>query len=256
MARKKRIEIPGFHHVHNKSIDTKDVLKSNTDKDKFLEILEEVSIQYNIKIHSYCITDTSYHLLLENSLSNLSLAMKQLNSLYSMYFNKKYKRSGTLWQDRFKSWYISNLKYLQTIYKYIESTPIYENLGSDIGEYSYSSSFMILNNSILECSKESFILNRFTKSELIDYFQIPLSQEEISNIHEFRKQKISIKNEEYTKEKVISLYYIFKDVKSKKQRNDKIYYAFQKGYKQSEISNYLNLSDSSISKIILSNRNS
>jgi len=256
MPRKKRIEIPGFHHVYNKSIDTMSVLENDDDKEEFIEILQEVAIQYNLTVHSFCITNTNYHLLVENSMPNLSLAMRQLNSIYAMYFNKKYTRQGHVWQDRFKSWYISNLKYLQTIYKYIESNPILEDLAYSIGEYKYSSSFMILNNSILDCAKKSFILNRFTKDELIEYFQTPLTNEENASIYEFRKEKVTIENEKFVKQKVQSLYYIFKDSKSKQERNEKILYAFRKGYKQSEISNYLKLSDSSISKIILKSRNS
>jgi len=256
MPRKKRIEIPGYHHVHNISIDTIDVLEQDIHKDKFIEILQEVSKQYNLVVHAFCVTNKTYHLLVENSLPNLSLAMRQLNSLFAMYFNKTFNRSGPVWQDRYKSWYISNLKYLQTIYKYIESNPIVEGLAYCIGEYKYSSSYRILNNSILDCSKSCFILNRFTKDELIEYFQTPLTKEENASIYEFRKEKVTVEDEKIVKEKVQSLYYIFKDSKSKQERNEKILYAFRKGYKQSEISNYLKLSDSSISKIILKSRNS
>ena len=256
MSRKRRIEIPGFHHINNISIDKKKVLKSHEDKERFIEILQEVSSRYNLIIHSYCITKDSYHLLIQNFTTNLSLAMRQLNSLYSMYYNKKYSRSGTLWQDRYKSWYISNIKYLHTIYRYIESTPVFEELSYNIGEYKYSSSYRIFNNNILDCSKNSFILNRFTKKELVQYLDKPFSDEELKIIDEFRKEKFILKKEKVIKEKTESLYTIFRDSKSKKERNKRILFAFNKGYKQSEISLYLNLSSSSISKIIQKGGNS
>ena len=256
MSRKRRIEIPGFHHINNISIDNKKILKSHEDKDRFIEILQEVSNRYNLIIHSYCITKDSYHLLIQNFTTNLSLAMRQLNSMYSMYYNKKYSRSGTLWQDRYKSWYISNIKYLHTIYRYIESTPVFEELSYNIGEYKYSSSYRIFNNNILDCSKNSFILNRFTKKELAQYLEKPFGEDELKIIDEFRKEKFILKKEKVIKEKTESLYTIFRDSKSKKDRNKRILLAFNKGYKQSEISLYLNLSSSSISKIIQKGGNS
>ena len=57
--------------------------------------------------------DNHYHLLLKTSVLNLSLHMRQVNSRYSLYFNKKYKRVSPLWQERFKSWYAYDEKYLK-----------------------------------------------------------------------------------------------------------------------------------------------
>ena len=117
MPRRVRIELAGFHHVYNRAVERKYILQHPIDKDKFLEILNEVCEKYKLKIHSYCIMDNHYHLLLENSLENLSLAMRQLNSKYATYYNKKYNRVGHLWQDRFKSWYVLNENYLYILYK-------------------------------------------------------------------------------------------------------------------------------------------
>jgi putative transposase len=50
--------------------------------------------------------DNHYHLLLENSLENLSLAMRQLNSKYATYYNKKYNRIRYFWQGSYKSFII------------------------------------------------------------------------------------------------------------------------------------------------------
>ena len=106
MPRRVRIELAGFHHVYNRAVERKYILQHPIDKDKFLEILNEVCEKYKLKIHSYCIMDNHYHLLLENSLENLSLAMRQLNSKYATYYNKKYNRVGHFWQGRYKSFII------------------------------------------------------------------------------------------------------------------------------------------------------
>jgi hypothetical protein len=70
--------------------------------------------------------DNNYHLLIETSLENFSLFMRKVNSNYAIYFNKKYKRAGHLWQGRYKSWYVIHDDYLYSLFKYIE----YLRLGS------------------------------------------------------------------------------------------------------------------------------
>ena len=59
-----------------------------------------------------------YYLLIEVQQTNFSKYMKQLNSNYAIYFNKKYKRSGHLWQGRSKSWYVTDEVHLREMYSY------------------------------------------------------------------------------------------------------------------------------------------
>lgn len=250
MPRRVRIELAGFHHVYNRAVEKKYILQNLVDKDKFLEILNEVCEKYKLTVHSYCIMDNHYHLLLENSLENLSLAMRQLNSKYATYYNKKYKRVGHLWQGRFKSWYVLNENYLYILYKYIESNPVSAKMTSKIGKYKYSSSYTILNNSMEPCIRNSFILRNFSVKELAMFLSIPLNSKEVKNINSIHKEKVKIVDNIVVREKEKSLGLIFHNINSKEDRNKSIVYAFMNGYKQSEISRYLEISSSSVSKIL------
>ena len=252
MPRRTRIELAGFHHVYNRAVERKYILQNISDKDKFLEILNEVCKKYKLIIHSYCIMDNHYHLLLENKLENLSLAMRQLNSKYAIYYNKKYKRVGHLWQDRFKSWFVLNENYLYILYKYIESNPVSAKMTNKIGKYKYSSSYTILNNSIEPCIKGSFILRDFSPKELAMFLSIPLNIEEVKNINSIHKEKVKVEENIVVREREKSLEFIFSNINTKEERNKSIVYAFIDGYKQSEIARYLKISSSSISKIIKS----
>ena len=104
MARRLRIESAGFHHVYNRGVEKRKTFMDDKDKDKFLEIVCEVAKLYHFKIHSYCLMDNHYHLLLENEEENLSLGMRQINSSYAKYFNKRYIRVGHLWQGRLRAY--------------------------------------------------------------------------------------------------------------------------------------------------------
>ena len=80
--------------------------------------------------------------------------MRQINANYSIYFNKKYKRVGHLWQGRFKSWYVTDEAYLYTLMLYIEQNPLKSNMVNAVEEYPYSSAHLFLDlNNTDECLK-------------------------------------------------------------------------------------------------------
>lgn len=93
-------------------------------KETFLAVLCKVCAIYKVNVHDYCLMYNHYHLLVETTAENLSLFMRQINSDYAIYFNKKYRRTGHLWQGRYKSWYIIQDAYLYILFRYIEHDPI------------------------------------------------------------------------------------------------------------------------------------
>jgi REP element-mobilizing transposase RayT len=140
MPRKPRIEDAGYYHIVNRGVEQRNIFLDDGDFYKFLEFVDEYKKLYRFKIHSYCLMDNHYHLLMETTDTNLSLIMKQLNNNYTRYFNKKYNRVGTLWQGRYKSWYVYDERYLHTLMKYIEYNPIKANITKKFGEYRWASS--------------------------------------------------------------------------------------------------------------------
>jgi putative transposase len=104
MARLLRIAYPGaFYHVTSRGNAQKDVFKSLRDRERFLEYLASATERYGAVIHVYCLMSNHYHLLLETPAGNLSQIMRHINGAYTTYFNIKPKRSGLLFQGRFKA---------------------------------------------------------------------------------------------------------------------------------------------------------
>jgi len=66
MPRRVRIETPGYHHIYNRGVEWRFVYEEESDKEKFLQILWEVSEHYAFTVHSYVLMDNHYHLLVEN----------------------------------------------------------------------------------------------------------------------------------------------------------------------------------------------
>ena len=169
MARKKRMESIGFYHIVNRGVERRKIYMDDDDHMHFLEILQESTEMYNFEVYAYALMDNHYHLLIKTSVLNLSLLMRQINSRYSMYFNRKYKRVGPLWEGRFKSWYVYNEQYLKSLVKYIEFNPIKANMAKKIGEFSWAMSSKAvemqgLNYELIECSnlKENLKQKRTT----------------------------------------------------------------------------------------------
>jgi REP element-mobilizing transposase RayT len=102
MARRPRIEIPGYYHVLNRGVERRKIFHEPKDYRRFETLMCTYAKKYAVTIHNYCLMSNHYHILLEISRENLSKYMRQLNMNYAIYFNKKYKRSGHLWQGRFK----------------------------------------------------------------------------------------------------------------------------------------------------------
>ena len=250
MARRLRVEICGYHHVYNRGVAKKRIFLKDEDREKFLEILADVSKEFKFNIHSFCLMDNHYHLLIENKKENLSDGMRQLGSLYASYFNKTYKRTGHLWQDRFKSWYVMDENYLFTLFKYIESNPVKANMSSKIGEYKYSSSYSILKDGVPSFLQNSFILRDYDTSVLFDIFDIPLSQKDIKNIDKLHKIKYKQDNDGIVQSKKQSLKSYFMDIQSKKERNEAIFKAYKDDYNKSEIAKQVGLSGTGVAKII------
>lgn len=250
MPRKFRVEICGYHHIYNRGVAKNDIFLSYQDKEKFLEILSEVCNEYKFNIHSFCLMNNHYHLLLENQKENLSDGMRQINSRYAIYFNKKYKRVGHLWQDRFKSWFVLNEAYLFTLFRYIETNPVKARIAQKIGEYRYSATYSILRDGVPPFLRNSFVLREFDTSELFEAMQIELSQEEIESLNKFHKTRYRKTDGEIAPIRQREIQSYFRDISNKNERNNAILEAYKDNYTKTQIAKELSLSLAGVSKII------
>ncbi|WP_456452081.1 transposase [Hydrogenimonas sp.] len=250
MARRIRIETPGFHHIYNRGVERRFVYEKNEDKEKFLRLLCEVSEHYGFVVHAYALMDNHYHLLIENKKENLSAGMRQINALYAQYFNKKYNRVGHLWQDRYKSWCVLDENYLFTLFKYFEANPIKAGLAQNPGEYPWTMLHALKHGHVPECAKESFLLRWYETAALLEGLEMTLSEEEEERLEEIKKNSNRLKRSTAPIPPAQNLKGFFKGILSKAERNEKIAEAHRAGFTQSEIARELGLSVSSVSRIV------
>lgn len=251
MARRPRVDLAGFHHILNRGVARLKVYRSDEDKKRYLEILCKACTIYKVNLHDYCLMDNHYHLLVETTSENLSLFMRQINANYAIYFNKKYKRSGHLWQGRYKSWYIINEKYLYDLFRYIEHNPIKAKMAKRVGEYPFTLLATLLNSKqeVIKCAKDSKLKDEIEYKGIQEYLQIPLSKKELKALEIEKKKKIIRDEYQIRQVKSKTLQEYFKDLKSKEERNKNILKALEDGYTQAEVVRYLKISSAMVSKI-------
>jgi len=140
MARPLRIEYPGcYYHVTSRGNEQKDIFKSRRDREKFLNYLQSSVERYSARIHAYCLMTNHYHLLIETPNGNLSQIMRHINGAYTTYFNVKRKRSGHLFQGRYKAIIVEADEYALELSRYMHLNPVRAGMVAKPQDYEWSS---------------------------------------------------------------------------------------------------------------------
>lgn len=156
-------------HIMVKSIGDTLLYREEYDKDKYLELIKKYQEIFAFKVYAYCLMDTHAHMIIDACGADISRVMHGINQSYAQYFNKKYKRNGHLFQDRFKSKIVDSERYLITLSGYIHNNPSdipgYEN---KIEKFKYSSLgiYIGLRKDNLKLVDTNFIMQIFSKNKI------------------------------------------------------------------------------------------
>lgn len=142
MTRQPRFVIPGQpQHVIQRGNNRQDIFRAAEDYVFYLEKTEEAANKHQCDIHAYVLMTNHVHLLvtphLEHSISKM---MQMIGRYYVQYFNYRYRRTGTLWEGRYKASLIDSEQYLLTCMRYIELNPVRAtNMADHPSDYQWSS---------------------------------------------------------------------------------------------------------------------
>ncbi|WP_026075586.1 transposase [Noviherbaspirillum massiliense] len=141
MARLPRLVIPHHpHHVIQRGIDCQAIFRDEEDYSVFLNWLGEASRQFKLALHAYVLMPDHVHFLLTPSDAvGLGRMMQWIGRQYVPYFNRKYGRSGTLWQGRFRATVLEAESFAMLCSRYIELHPVRSGLVTEPEEYVWSS---------------------------------------------------------------------------------------------------------------------
>lgn len=141
MARLPRLALADHqHHILQRGNDNRIIFHDAEDIAMFRNVLLEASKKFAVSIHAYVFMPNHFHLLATPKTNEgLGKMMQWVGRYYVPYFNRRYDRTGTLWQGRYKSLLIDSAHYFLLCTRYIESNPVRARLVAVPGDYAASS---------------------------------------------------------------------------------------------------------------------
>ncbi len=138
MKRKISFSIGYFYHIYNRGVDKRDIFMEDGDYIRFLRILSVFnnmercrssyrgpSSQKLVGVLCYCLMPNHFHLILTPLVENgIQKFMRKVGTGYAMYFNEKYKRTGSLFENRYKAILIDSDSYFLHLTRYIHLNPV------------------------------------------------------------------------------------------------------------------------------------
>jgi putative transposase len=202
--RKVKLVSGEFYHVYNRGNSKQKIFLDKEDYSRFIGLLYACNQKNSLKIDNlnkgqtlfdikreellvdigaYCLMPNHFHLLITQSEDeNISSFMQKISTSYSMYFNKKYKRTGGLFEGKFKVQHVNKDNYLKYIFSYIHLNPV-KLIEKDWKEKG------------IKNKKEAFLyLGQYIYSSYLDYTGVERIQNKILNTKSFPKYFITIKS--------------------------------------------------------------
>jgi len=150
MPRQPRLDSPGLlQHVMARGIEGRKIFKDDKDRKAFLDRLALILKETQTQCYAWALIPNHFHALLRTGATPLSKVMRRLMTGYAVTFNKRHKRSGHLFQNRYKSIVCEEDPYLLELIRYIHLNPIRAGVVKDLKEldkYPWSGHSAILDN--------------------------------------------------------------------------------------------------------------
>ena len=133
MPRRSRIDAAGaLHHIIARGIDRCEIFRDNTDRDNFLGRLGEIISETKTSCLAWALIPNHFHLLLRTGAVPIATVMRRLLTGYAVSHNRRHRRSGHLFQNRYKSILCQEDAYLLELVRYIHLNPVRAGIVKDI----------------------------------------------------------------------------------------------------------------------------
>ena len=169
MSRPLRIELAGgLYHVTSRGDRRENIYESDEDRKEWLATLGKVCERFNWRCHAYCLMDNHYHFVVETMEGNLSKGMRQLNGVYTQYFNRQHDRVGHVFQGRYKAILVERNAYLLELARYVVLNPVRARMVTQVEDWPWSSYHAMLGKGeLFPWLERSWILGQFNDDRLM-----------------------------------------------------------------------------------------
>lgn len=236
MARKLRIHYKGaLYHVIVRGNNRSNIFEEKSNKAEYLRIIKRYKEKYNFKLYAYCIMDNHAHLLIEIDKVPLSKVMQVIQQVYTQRYNRAYKRTGHVFEQRYKAIICNKDSYLLTLIRYIHMNPVKAGIAEGL-EYEWSSHNKYLGekSDMIDCEfplslfsnnknkRRKIYVEFITEKEIDKLENYELSGEEIKKYLENEEEStVQISLDEII-DKTIEYLDMSKDMLKSRNRNKKV----------------------------------
>lgn len=141
MARLPRLTLAGYpHHIIQRGNNRQAIFTTVADYQQLLTLIGDNAQKFGVHIHAYVLMTNHFHLLATPETDTaLPQMMQAIGRSYVRYFNDSHKRTGTLWEGRYRSTLIQTDRYLMACMAYLDLNPVRAGLTSEARDYPWSS---------------------------------------------------------------------------------------------------------------------
>ncbi|HJX35255.1 MAG TPA: transposase [Desulfatiglandales bacterium] len=168
MPRQARLDAPGvLHHVIIRGIERRHIFKDDKDRNNFIERLETLLPETHTSCYAWALLSNHAHFLFRTGDKSISTLMGRLLTGYAVTFNRRYRRHGQLFQNRYKSIICQEDAYLKELVRYIHLNPLRANVLSSISElnsYPYCGHGVLLGKVNIIWQDAGYVLSYFGKT--------------------------------------------------------------------------------------------
>ena len=168
MPRLARLDITGLlQHVIVRGIERRDIFNDDHDRQLFVDRLFSLLSETGVRCYAWALLSNHFHLLLMPTSTSLSYFMRRLLTGYAVSFNRRNKRSGHLFQNRYKSIVCEEEPYLLELVRYIHLNPLRAGMVTSLEEldlYPWSGHAVLIGKRQLDAQETGSILERFGKN--------------------------------------------------------------------------------------------
>ncbi|MGH7824453.1 MAG: transposase [Candidatus Binatia bacterium] len=140
MARKPRVHFAGaLYHVMCRGNQGQSIFKDDRDRERYLDFLKESQKRFGYRLYAYVLMGNHVHHLIQIGKTPLSKVMQNILFRYTRYFNRRNKKTGHLFQGRYKAILCDKESYLLELIRYLHFNPVRSKIVGDPGQYAWSS---------------------------------------------------------------------------------------------------------------------
>ncbi len=165
MGRKHRVEYKGgVYHVIQRGNNREYIFEKKEDKAYLLELVEEYKSAMNFELYGFVLMDNHYHMVIKTLDAPLQDIMHRINNKYSKYYNFRNKRTGHVFENRYKGILVKDDKYLLSLLRYVHQNPVRAKMCKKVKDYLWSSDQYYRKNRREETVDIDFVLNIFSRN--------------------------------------------------------------------------------------------